>query len=126
MECGAVHTVHDMRLAVVGQMVHKFQGWADLKGRLGPGRRVYAFFHSSMPEEPLVILHVALMDCVATSIGQVLDLVCTPPGPPPLLCKHMDHGQKSGHRQHEPFLCQRAVRHFGAVYMAAITTMTFV
>ena len=36
------------------EAVHTIESWADLKNRLDSDRRCYAFFHPSMPDEPLV------------------------------------------------------------------------
>ncbi len=56
----------------VYEAVHPFTGWQDLKRRLAPDRRVFGYFHSSMPEEPLVLLHTALMDAVPSSMDQIM------------------------------------------------------
>ncbi|GAB4820277.1 hypothetical protein N2152v2_007323 [Parachlorella kessleri] len=45
------------------EAVHSMAGWSDLRQRLGPARRVFAFFHQAMPQEPLVVLHTALLRC---------------------------------------------------------------
>ena len=54
------------------ERVHRMAGWDDLKQRLGPGRRCYAFFHPAMPEEPLIFVEVALLPDMANSIQDVL------------------------------------------------------
>ena len=46
------------------EAVHPIGSWGELRQRLGPARRVYAFTHPSMPGEPLVVLHTALMQQV--------------------------------------------------------------
>lgn len=44
------------------EAVHPMRGsWPDLKRRLGPNRRCHVFTHASLPDEPLVILHTALL-----------------------------------------------------------------
>lgn len=48
-------------------------GWADLEQRLYPNRRVHAFFHPALPDEPLIILHAALLRRVASTVAEVLD-----------------------------------------------------
>ena len=48
-------------------------GWEDLRRRLYPNRRVHACFHPTMPAEPLVILHAALQDGVASTVSEILD-----------------------------------------------------
>ncbi|KAK9816452.1 hypothetical protein WJX72_000493 [[Myrmecia] bisecta] len=55
------------------EAVHHIQGWDALRLRLLPNRRVYAFFHPSLPDEPLVLLHTALTDHVAASMPEVLE-----------------------------------------------------
>lgn len=54
------------------EAVHPLSDWNDLKQRLSADRRVFGYFHSSMPEEPLVLLHTALMDTVPSSMKQIL------------------------------------------------------
>ena len=49
-------------------------GWDDLRRRLDPrDRRVYAFVHPCLPEEPLVILHTALAKEAATSVQGLME-----------------------------------------------------
>lgn len=48
-------------------------GWQDLEQRLYPNRRVHAFFHPALPNEPLIILHAALRRHVASTVSEVLD-----------------------------------------------------
>lgn len=40
--------------------------------RVGPRRRVFGFFFSNMPTEPLVFVQVALVDAISTSIQRIL------------------------------------------------------
>jgi len=47
------------------------RGLADLKARLGPGRRCYALFHPCLPDEPLVFVHVALLPNVSGVLGEM-------------------------------------------------------
>lgn len=56
------------------EAVHAIRGWQDLKHRLKPDRRCYAFFHPSMPEEPLIFVEIALHKGLAGSIQKLLDL----------------------------------------------------
>lgn len=46
--------------------------WQDLKARLSRHRRIFGFFHGSMPEEPLVVLHTALMKDITSSVKDIL------------------------------------------------------
>lgn len=50
------------------EAVHPIRNWADLKRRVGPYRRCYAFIHAAMPGEPLVVLHVALTEDISDNI----------------------------------------------------------
>lgn len=55
------------------------EGWEDLKQRLGPCRRVFAFMHQAMPDEPLVVLHTALVQGPPPStMAQILSGGCQP------------------------------------------------
>ena len=56
------------------EAVHAIESWQDLKNRLESDRRLYAFFHPNMPEEPLIFVEVALVDGMADSIQELLDL----------------------------------------------------
>jgi malonyl-CoA decarboxylase len=55
------------------EAVHEIQSWDDLKHRLSPDRRCYAFFHPRMPAEPLIFIEVALVSGMAASIQALLD-----------------------------------------------------
>ncbi len=55
------------------EAVHAIQSWDDLKDRLDSDRRLYAFFHPAMPEEPLIFVEVALTRGLADSIPNLLD-----------------------------------------------------
>jgi len=55
------------------ESVHEIESWDDLKNRLGPDRRFFAFFHNRMPNEPLIFVEVALVDKVSTNVQQLLD-----------------------------------------------------
>ncbi len=55
------------------EAVHTIESWDDLKRRLGPGRRCYAFQHHSLPGEPLIFVEVALTHGLASSITDLLD-----------------------------------------------------
>jgi malonyl-CoA decarboxylase len=56
------------------EAVHAVSGWDDLKNRLDPDRRFFAFFHPRMPGEPLVFVQVALGSSLAAEIAPLLDL----------------------------------------------------
>lgn len=51
------------------EAVHPVINWLDLKTRVGHQRRCYAFIHPSLPDSPLVFVHVALTDSIAPAIS---------------------------------------------------------
>lgn len=55
------------------EAVHAIRSWKDLKNRLEEDRRCYAFFHPSLPDEPLIFVEVALVNGIATNIHTLLD-----------------------------------------------------
>ncbi len=55
------------------EAVHAIQGWRDLKNRLDSDRRLYAFFHPRMPDEPLIFVEVALVRGMAGNVHELLD-----------------------------------------------------
>ncbi len=55
------------------EAVHDIASWDDLKRRLAPDRRLYAFFHPGMPEEPLIFVEVALTTAISDNISPLLD-----------------------------------------------------
>lgn len=55
------------------EAVHEIHNWDDLRRRLQPeDRRCFAFFHPSMPDDPLIFVEVALTKGVPESIQSVL------------------------------------------------------
>jgi len=56
------------------EAVHAIQSWEDLKNRLDHDRRLYAFIHPNMPEEPLIFVEVALVNGIAGDIQTLLDM----------------------------------------------------
>eukprot|EP00752_Nemacystus_decipiens_P007555 g6749.t1 len=54
------------------EAVHPTRSLAELKARLGEGRRCFAFFHPCLPDEPLVFVHVALLPEVASSMADIV------------------------------------------------------
>lgn len=55
------------------EAVHEIDSWEELRRRVAPeDRRCFAFFHPSMPDEPLVFVEVALTREVPGSISAVL------------------------------------------------------
>ena len=56
------------------EAVHEIKSWKDLQGRLEPeNRRCFAFFHPSMPDEPLIFVEVALTYGIPNSIQDLLN-----------------------------------------------------
>ncbi|KAJ0405983.1 hypothetical protein ATCC90586_000799 [Pythium insidiosum] len=53
------------------EAVHPVGTIIELKRRLGRGRRCFAFFHPSVPDEPLVFVHVALVKELANSMPYI-------------------------------------------------------
>ena len=56
------------------EAVHEIDGWDDLRRRLAADRRCFAFFHPSLPDEPLIFVEVALCQGLATKIGPLLSI----------------------------------------------------
>lgn len=50
------------------EAVHPVRGLVDFRKRIGPHRRCFYFTHEAMPREPLVMVHVALMDEIGSSV----------------------------------------------------------
>ena len=55
------------------ESVHAIDGWDDLRRRLQPDRRCYAFFHRQLPNEPLIFVEVALVPSIATDVGVLIN-----------------------------------------------------
>ena len=56
------------------EAVHRVTSWDDLKNRLDADRRVFAFLHNKMPQEPLIFVHVALVKGMSDNIQHLLDV----------------------------------------------------
>jgi malonyl-CoA decarboxylase len=54
------------------EAVHAIRDWTDLRRRLQPDRRCFAFFHPQLPGEPLIFVEVALGNAIPRSIEQVI------------------------------------------------------
>ncbi|NDV86858.1 MCD, Malonyl-CoA decarboxylase MCD [Aurantimonas aggregata] len=56
------------------EAVHAIATWEELRQRLAPAdRRCFAFFHPSIPDDPLIFVEVALTAEIPASIASVLD-----------------------------------------------------
>jgi malonyl-CoA decarboxylase len=54
------------------EAVHEIHGWDDLRRRLAPDRRCFAFFHPVLPDEPLIFVEVALVEGLAGAVQPLL------------------------------------------------------
>ncbi|XP_078619044.1 malonyl-CoA decarboxylase, mitochondrial-like isoform X1 [Branchiostoma floridae x Branchiostoma japonicum] len=54
------------------EAVHPMRNWSDLKRRVGPYRRCFIFTHSTMPREPMVVLHTALTNQISDNIQTIV------------------------------------------------------
>lgn len=55
------------------EAVHEITGWEDLRRRLAPDRRCFAFFHPALDDEPLIFVEVALVSGISDAIAPLLD-----------------------------------------------------
>ncbi len=70
---------HILEKIIAYEAVHAIASWDDLRRRLKPDdRRCFAFFHPSMPDEPLIFVEVALTKGVPNSIQTLLTEDRTP------------------------------------------------
>jgi malonyl-CoA decarboxylase len=60
------------------EAVHAIDGWDDLRRRLQPDRRCFAFFHPQLPNEPLIFVEVALLPEMPAAITPLIDKLSTP------------------------------------------------
>ncbi|MCB1471765.1 MAG: malonyl-CoA decarboxylase [Rhodobiaceae bacterium] len=55
------------------EAVHEIDGWDDLRRRIDPpDRRLYAFFHPRLSDDPLIFVEVALTTDIPTAIPPIL------------------------------------------------------
>jgi malonyl-CoA decarboxylase len=55
------------------EKVHRMRALEDLKRRLAPDRRCFAFFHPALPDEPLIFVEVALVGGMADKVQPLID-----------------------------------------------------
>ncbi len=67
---------------ILHEAVHTIDGWDDLRRRLQPDRRCFAFFHPQLAGEPLIFVEVALLPAMPAQIGPLIDKLSTPPAVP--------------------------------------------
>lgn len=60
------------------EAVHEIDGWDDLRRRLQPDRRCFAFFHPQLPNEPLIFVEVALLPEMPATIAPLIDKQAEP------------------------------------------------
>jgi malonyl-CoA decarboxylase len=60
------------------EAVHQIDGWDDLRRRLQPDRRCFAFFHPQLPNEPLIFVEVALLRDMPGAIAPLIDKASAP------------------------------------------------
>ncbi len=60
------------------EAVHQIDGWDDLRRRLQPDRRCFAFMHPQLPREPLIFVEVALLPRMPEAIAPLIDKASEP------------------------------------------------
>lgn len=60
------------------EAVHAIDGWDDLRRRLQPDRRCFAFFHPQLPDEPLIFVEVALVPTMPEAIAPLIEKAAQP------------------------------------------------
>jgi malonyl-CoA decarboxylase len=63
------------------EAVHQIDGWDDLRRRLQPDRRCFAFFHPQLPHEPLIFVEVALLPEMPGRIAPLIAKTAAPLAP---------------------------------------------
>jgi malonyl-CoA decarboxylase len=63
------------------EAVHAIDGWDDLRRRLQPDRRCFAFFHPQLPGEPLIFVEVALLDEMPAAVAPLIEKKSEPADP---------------------------------------------
>lgn len=69
---------HLLEKIIAHEAVHEIDGWSDLRRRLAPDRRLFAYFHPALPEEPLIFVEVALVAEMPSAIAPLLDRKASP------------------------------------------------
>ncbi len=65
----------ELEKLITYEAVHEIAGWNDLRRRLAPDRRCFAFFHPALPGEPLIFVEVALTEGLATAVQPLLERI---------------------------------------------------
>ncbi|TAG72118.1 MAG: decarboxylase [Burkholderiales bacterium] len=64
---------HLLEQIIQHEAVHAIDGWDDLRRRLQPDRRCFAFFHPQLANVPLIFVEVALLQEMPSAIAPLLD-----------------------------------------------------
>lgn len=63
---------------ILYEAVHEIQSWDDLRHRVAPDRRCYAYFHPKMSDVPLIFVEVAFAAKMADNVQALLDTTAPP------------------------------------------------
>jgi len=63
---------------ILYEAVHEIKSWDDLRHRVAPDRRCYAYFHPQMPDVPLIFVEVAFAGQMADNVQALLDSEAPP------------------------------------------------
>ncbi len=64
---------HLLEQIIQHEAVHAIDGWDDLRRRLQPDRRCFAFFHPQLADVPLIFVEVALVAAMPDAIAPLID-----------------------------------------------------
>jgi malonyl-CoA decarboxylase len=64
---------HLLEQIIQHEAVHAIDGWDDLRRRLQPDRRCFAFFHPQLANVPLIFVEVALVPAMPDAIAPLID-----------------------------------------------------
>ena len=64
---------HLLEQIIQHEAVHAIDGWDDLRRRLQPDRRCFAFFHPQLANVPLIFVEVALGQAMPSAIAPLID-----------------------------------------------------
>ena len=64
---------HLLEQIIQHEAVHAVDGWDDLRRRLQPDRRCFAFFHPQLADVPLIFVEVALVAAMPDAIAPLID-----------------------------------------------------
>lgn len=64
---------HLLEKVIQHEAVHAIDGWSDLRRRLQPDRRLFAYFHPALQGEPLIFVEVALLPDMPDAMVPLLD-----------------------------------------------------